>query len=212
MSLTKVDFKVLDKFQVKPIGIYGSKEEIIRFLVSVAVIDDTMFVTLYSLIQSLLLTSRQRGQVNHFTGSKNRKASSPLWPVHLPRFGVGKIICSLLARRVDMGRQCFSTCAPESRRLHEVSSSCGLVYRSAQVLRYLTTICDQVTALISKVHAESMIWSNTSDDQLSESDEDDTDRLFTFEVAKTKEQEEGVTVRQGFKVCSPSILIRLFDD
>jgi hypothetical protein len=49
-----------------------------------------------------------------------------------------------------------------------------------------------------------MIWSNTtSDEQLSESDEDDTDRLFTFEVAKTKEQEEGVTVRQGFEVCGP---------
>jgi len=55
-----------------------------------------------------------------------------------------------------------------------------------------------------------MIWSNSiSDDQLSESDEDDTDRLFTFEVAKTKEQEEGVSVRQGFEVCHPSILIRV---
>jgi hypothetical protein len=52
-----------------------------------------------------------------------------------------------------------------------------------------------------------MIWSiSISDDQLSESDGDDTDRLFTFEVAKTKEQEEGVSVRQGFEVCYPSIL------
>lgn len=50
-----------------------------------------------------------------------------------------------------------------------------------------------------------MIWSNpVNDDQLSESDEDDTDRLFTFEVAKTKEQEEGVSVRQGFEVCDLS--------
>jgi len=53
-----------------------------------------------------------------------------------------------------------------------------------------------------------MIWSNPiNDDELSGSDEDDTDRLFTFEVAKTKEQEEGVSVRQGFEVCDPSILI-----
>ena len=44
MSLTKVDFKTLDKFQVRPIGIYGSKEEIARFLVSVGVIDDTMYL------------------------------------------------------------------------------------------------------------------------------------------------------------------------
>jgi hypothetical protein len=47
-----------------------------------------------------------------------------------------------------------------------------------------------------------MIWSSpVSDDRLSEDDEDDTDRLFTFEVAKTKEQEEGVSVRQGFEAC-----------
>jgi hypothetical protein len=51
-----------------------------------------------------------------------------------------------------------------------------------------------------------MTWSNSiSDDQLSESDEDDTDRLFTFEVAKKKEQEEGVSVRQGFEVCNCSV-------
>ena len=55
-----------------------------------------------------------------------------------------------------------------------------------------------------------MIWSNSiSGDQLSESNEDDTDRLFTFEVAKKKEQEEGVSVRQGFEVCDPSILVRV---
>lgn len=48
MSSTKVDFKALDKFEVKPIGIYGSKDEIVRFLVSVAVIDDTMYVAVHS--------------------------------------------------------------------------------------------------------------------------------------------------------------------
>ena len=53
MSLTKVDFKALDKFQVKPIGIYGSKDEIVRFLVAVNVIDDTMYVTVRFLIQLL---------------------------------------------------------------------------------------------------------------------------------------------------------------
>ena len=57
MSLTKVDFKSLDKFQVKPIGIYGSKDEIVRFLVSVVVIDDTMCVAVQLVIQLLSLTS-----------------------------------------------------------------------------------------------------------------------------------------------------------
>ena len=57
MSLTKVDFKALDQFQIKPIGIYGSKEEIVRFLVSVAVFDDTTYVDLYFVMILLLLTS-----------------------------------------------------------------------------------------------------------------------------------------------------------
>ena len=57
MSLTKVDFKALDKFQVKPIGIYGSKDEIVRFLVSVAVIDDTTYVAVQLVVQLLLLIS-----------------------------------------------------------------------------------------------------------------------------------------------------------
>lgn len=53
MSLIKVDFKALDKFQVKPIGIYGSKSEVVRFLVSVDVIDDAMYVTVQLVIQLL---------------------------------------------------------------------------------------------------------------------------------------------------------------
>jgi len=52
-----------------------------------------------------------------------------------------------------------------------------------------------------------MIWSGSvSDNQLSGSDEDDTDRLFTYEAAKTMEQEEGVSVRQGFEACHLLIL------
>ena len=58
MSLTKVDFKVLDGFQMKPNGIYGSKNEIVRFLLSVAVIDDNMCVVVQFAILLLSLTSR----------------------------------------------------------------------------------------------------------------------------------------------------------
>lgn len=31
-SLTKVDYRALDNLAVKPIGVYGSKEEIVKFL------------------------------------------------------------------------------------------------------------------------------------------------------------------------------------
>lgn len=39
-ALTKVDFKALDALSVRPIGVYGDKGEIIRFLSSLKVIDD----------------------------------------------------------------------------------------------------------------------------------------------------------------------------
>ena len=41
-SLTKVDFKALDRLTVKPIGIYGSREEIVRFLSSIGAVDDAL--------------------------------------------------------------------------------------------------------------------------------------------------------------------------
>jgi hypothetical protein len=39
-SITKVDFKALDQFMIKPLGVYGSKDEIVRLLRSIDVVDD----------------------------------------------------------------------------------------------------------------------------------------------------------------------------
>ncbi|KAF9232684.1 hypothetical protein BU15DRAFT_67234 [Melanogaster broomeanus] len=65
---------------------------------------------------------------------------------------------------------------------------------------YLTKMCNQDVALISPEHAESIIWNeHNSDNELSESDQDESDRMFSFEVANMNEQEELVSVRKGFK-------------
>ena len=61
MSLTKVDFKALDKFQIKPTGIYGSKDEIVRLLRCVAVIDDAMYMSPFFL-QFIVLTDNSTGR------------------------------------------------------------------------------------------------------------------------------------------------------
>ncbi len=39
-SLTKVNFNVLDKQSVKPVGVYGSKSEIVKFLRTLDIVDD----------------------------------------------------------------------------------------------------------------------------------------------------------------------------
>jgi len=70
-------------------------------------------------------------------------------------------------------------------------------------IRYLTKLCDQVTAFISPAHASSIVWREQDDEgtlTAMEEDEDESDRMFTFEVTKTNEQEESVTPLPGFKV------------
>jgi hypothetical protein len=42
VSMTKVKFSALDSLIVKPVGIYGSKEEIARLFLSLGVVDDHM--------------------------------------------------------------------------------------------------------------------------------------------------------------------------
>lgn len=43
-SITKVDFKALDQFLIKPLGVYGSKDEIVRLLQCMGAIDDDAYV------------------------------------------------------------------------------------------------------------------------------------------------------------------------
>jgi hypothetical protein len=68
--------------------------------------------------------------------------------------------------------------------------------------RYLTKICDQVIVFISREHAETMVWDGKYDADL-DADDEESDRMYTFEVAKTMDQQENVSTRPGFRVTSP---------
>jgi hypothetical protein len=46
-SITKVNFRVLDNLLLKPIGVYGSKEEIVRFLCEIQAVDDKTYEHLF---------------------------------------------------------------------------------------------------------------------------------------------------------------------
>ena len=46
-SITKVNFKILDSLSLKPLGIYGSKEEIVRFLREIQAIDNNTYVFVF---------------------------------------------------------------------------------------------------------------------------------------------------------------------
>ena len=44
VSLTKIDFRALDSTNVKPVGVYGSREKIVDLLLEVGAIEPQLFV------------------------------------------------------------------------------------------------------------------------------------------------------------------------
>lgn len=73
-------------------------------------------------------------------------------------------------------------------------------------------MCDQVVALLSADHSASIVWNDEDSDSVSiDTDSDDSERLFTFEVAKTNEQEESAVSRPGFQVTPVAILRSIAD-
>jgi hypothetical protein len=75
--------------------------------------------------------------------------------------------------------------------------------------RYLTKITHQVVALVSHEHAGRIVWKDDPHDKVvnDEDEADDEDnRFFAFEVAKTKEETEDARGSAGFSVCYRSWL------
>ncbi|KAJ7289087.1 hypothetical protein C8J57DRAFT_1459186 [Mycena rebaudengoi] len=173
-SIIKVDFKALDNLKLKPLGLYGSKTEIVAFLSSRNAIDDDT-------AQALLLAK------DNTTGPQLRSG------LYILR------TCSELPGP----EQIFVLYWPEATTWNDDAIS-SVKRNRVTFMRYLTKICDQVTCLISPEHARAIVWTEEEEPALMDIDEG-SDRLFTFQVAKTNEQEEGVTVRPGF-ILNNSIL------
>lgn len=61
---------------------------------------------------------------------------------------------------------------------------------------------DQLYCLASLEHASSIVWAGDVHEEpgINDEEDDQVDRLFTFEVTKTSEQEENVVSRPGINV------------
>ncbi|KAK0446849.1 hypothetical protein EV421DRAFT_1707267 [Armillaria borealis] len=157
VSLTKVDFKVLDEHAIKPVGVYGSKEEIARFISSLTVVDPSL---------RHMLTRPQ------------------------PDLGPS-LRSGLYALNSSTSKQLFVIYWPEDTTWND--DAIPAVKRNrVTFMRYLTKVCDQLVCMISPKQAASLVWNETAEATSMDLD-DNTDRLFTFEVHKTNEQEENVT-------------------
>ncbi|KAF9228244.1 hypothetical protein BS17DRAFT_877588 [Gyrodon lividus] len=177
LSLTKVNFKALDQYILKPIGIYGGKEEIVRFLSSIDVVDDALAAKLLFQGEDPLARATLRSGLYIVRTSAEVIAEEQVFVIYWPE------------------ETTWDDMAASSVRRNRVT-----------FIRYMTKMCDQVIALISPEHANSIVWNeHNSNDELYDSDQDESDRVFSFGVEKTNEQEESVSVRKGFK-CTMELL------
>ena len=101
-----------------------------------------------------------------------------------------------------MERQCSLRGVQEPRHLHPVSQVVvnGRSHTNPSSCSFLTKIADQTMCLISPEHAQKMVWKEAAVEDDNADLDEDADRFFTFEVAKTNEQEEDVAVRPGIRV------------
>lgn len=175
-SLTKIDFKALDTLSVKPIGVYGSKPEIVKLLETTKSIDGEL--------ARLLLAAKD--------DSPGRKLRSGLYFVRMT-----------LPSGAE--EQLLVVYWPEDTTWDDNAVSAVRKNR-VTFIRYLTKIADQTMCLISPEHAQRLVWNEATVEEEDAVDlEEDGDRFFAFEVAKTNEQEEGVTIRDGIQLSTPSI-------
>ncbi|KAI9453856.1 hypothetical protein BJY52DRAFT_1189313 [Lactarius psammicola] len=177
-SIIKVDFKTLDRLAIKPLGIYGCKDEIVRLLQSLGAVDKKL--------ARLLLAPSD-------IGSSQRTLSSGLY-----------ILKGSAIRPTD--ERHYVIYWPEDSTWNDSAAS-SVSRNRVTFMRYLTKMCDQVVALLSPDHSASIVWSDEdSDTESVDIDAGDSGRLFTFEVAKTNEQEESAVSRPGFQMNSRIIV------
>ncbi|KAI0250873.1 hypothetical protein BJV78DRAFT_1393001 [Lactifluus subvellereus] len=171
-SITKVDFKTLDQFMIKPLGVYGSKSEIVRLLRSIGALDENA--------ACLLLAPTD-------VGDPKSTLSSGLYIVR--------------AETTDsMDERHYVIYWPEDTTWDDSATS-SVCRNRMTFMRYLTKICDQVVVLLSPEHSTSIVW-NDSDSEDESVDVDTGDRIFSFEVAEMNEQEENVVTRPSFQMNS----------
>ena len=77
------------------------------------------------------------------------------------------------------------------------------IARIDSLSRFLTKLCDQVLALVSAEHDETLLLEDESaspDSDPEMNTTDDSDRMFQFSVQQTIQQEETASAGEGFKV------------
>ncbi|KAG8744091.1 hypothetical protein FRC10_010772 [Ceratobasidium sp. 414] len=186
-SVTKINFKALDQFNIKPKGLYGIKSEIARFLHQAGCIDE------------------------QFANSLDPPDDLELDATSELRPGLYLALPPEPDATVSATHEAYIFFWPEDESW--VDNAPSAVHRNrVTFMRYLTKLCDQVVALVSPAQAESFVWDarlqNTAAPAGLAGDRGDGSRVFSFEVLTSLEQEESAVASPGFTVL-PEIHPRL---
>ncbi|KAI9443812.1 hypothetical protein H4582DRAFT_1039790 [Lactarius indigo] len=177
-SITKIDLKALDRLAIKPLGIYGCKDEIVRLLQSLGAVDR-------ELARLLLAPSDVGGDQQSLSSGLYILSASEMQPTDERHYVIYWPEDST-----------WNDSAASSVRRHRVT-----------FMRYLTKMCDQVVALLSSDYSASIVWGDEDGDTESvDIDIGGSGRVFKFGVAKTYKQEENPVSRPGFQMNSRIIV------
>ncbi|CAE6521860.1 unnamed protein product [Rhizoctonia solani] len=184
-SVSRINFKSLDQLSIRPVGVYGNRSEILKFLQQTRYLDEN---------STTLLAQ-----------AKSSDDSSPL------RSG---LYLALDPNHQDQGtsKAAYIIYWPEDTTWDDQAASSSVRRNRVTFMRYLNKLADQTIALVSPAQARALIWdTNAHNKDLPEDQQenDDDARLFDFEVSKSLEQEEDAIGSPGFTVYSLLATVRL---
>ncbi|PVF95046.1 hypothetical protein CPB86DRAFT_739378 [Serendipita vermifera] len=179
-SLTKVNFQALDKHRIRPQGVYGSITAMADFFKRLEVIDEETYDLLVQPCDASSGVSR-------------------------PTLRPGLYLYDARSIQPDLFYIIFW---PEDNTWQDGTISAASRNR-VTFMRYLTKLCDQVICLLSDEHSNNLVWPDEEatalDVGFDVGNDDIYERLFSFSVKQTNEEEENVIPREGFTVQHLSI-------
>ncbi|CAE6448596.1 unnamed protein product, partial [Rhizoctonia solani] len=180
-SVSKINFKALDRLSIKPTGIYGNRSETVNFLSDVQYLDESSFLI------SISFLSKVGGPDDSAPGLR-----SGLYLVLDPNH-----------KSIGSSKSAYIVYWPEDTTWDDQAASSSVRRNRVTFMRYLTKLSEQIIALVSPSQAEAFVWDTSAHNKdlpEDQQDNDDDSRLFSFEVSKSLEQEEDAVGSAGFMV------------
>jgi hypothetical protein len=201
-SMTKIDFEFLDRLRLRPVGVYGSRSELLRFMQANSAIDDDTFV--FPSTNVAILTGQHSIKIlMEDTSDDNHKVTDLRSGIYffLPDLPESLDIVYVIywPERTTWDDDAISS-VQRNRVTFMRYLQCGAHHnKHLTYLRYLLKLAGHVVSLISREHLDQFVWKDEEHED-EDWDSDDGGREYNFEVSKSEEQAEDVFTKPGFTV------------